>query len=153
MRTVPFANVHTSMHICDVRDMFSNQKENVPSLSCPVEHAFSRQLSPCCVRECALVFVVELCNWDLHATHMSGDNTWSEADMGEQWSSVRSTKDNTLIIKGCQNDSNRPHDQTSLSFSEWTRLKRILRCHHNQRCSLYFYNSTLSSGCRCSFLK
>lgn len=118
MRTVPFAHVHASLYICDVRDIFYNHKENVPSLPCPVEHAFSGQLSSCCVRECALGCVAGLGNWGPHVTHMSRDNTRSEADIGEQWSSVWSTRDNTPIIKGCQNDSNQPHDQTSLCFSE-----------------------------------
>lgn len=76
-----------------------------------------------CVRLC----VAGLGNWESHATHMSRDNTRSEADIGEQWSSVRSTRDNTPIIKGCQNDSNQLPGQTSLCFSQWTRLKKNLR--------------------------
>lgn len=126
MRTVPFAHVHTSMHICDVRDMFYNQKENMPSFLCPVEHAFSGSC-PQAAFVCTLVCVAGLGNWESHATHMSRDNTRSEAEIGEQWSSVRSTRDNTPIIKGCQNDSNQPPGQTSLCFSQWTRLKKNLR--------------------------
>lgn len=99
-------------------------------LPSPAECAFSGQLSPCCVCECVFVCVPGFSNWEPHATHMSGDNAQARADIGEQWSSVWSPRDNAPIIRGCQKDSNWPRGQTSLCFCEWMRLKRMKCCPH-----------------------